>query len=114
MADIPPSTELALLRGELMTALARIEGDVRLVLQEQQQGTRRLDELATDVRRLDERLDAVERTAVTRAEADERETRMRAQLDEQARRRLTVAGLIITAITALLSGGIAVIGIITS
>ncbi|MBX6382012.1 MAG: hypothetical protein IRZ07_03410 [Microbispora sp.] len=109
MNETPPSTELALLRGELMTALARIEGDVRLVLQEQQQGTRRVDDLVGEFRRHDERLDALERTTVTREELDARETRMRAAVDEQARRRLTILG---TVMTCVMGGITAVIGII--
>lgn len=38
--DTPTGTELAMLRGEVMTSLAQIQGDVRLVLQEQAEGGR--------------------------------------------------------------------------
>jgi hypothetical protein len=112
--ETPPSAELALLRGELMTALARIEGDVRLVLQAQQQGTARVDEIVLDVRRLDDRVDVVERTAVTRAEFEQRETQARAAADERIRRQLTVFGLILTAVFGALTVSVAVIAIITN
>ncbi|WP_289009519.1 hypothetical protein [uncultured Thermomonospora sp.] len=95
----PQSAELAALRGEVMTSLARIEGDVRLVLQQIETAVRRLDDHADALRRLDERTDAIERTAVPRAELDKRLAEMRAETAEQARRRLTAIGLILTAVS---------------
>lgn len=98
--ETPSSTELALLRGELMTALARIEGVIQLVHQEQQQGTRRLDELAADHRRLDDRVDVLERTSVPRTEleADRKERR--------ADRRIVIG----SALTAALSLLVVIVG----
>lgn len=108
-ADIPPSTELALLRGEVMIALSDIRGDVRLVLQSTEHGQRRIedvdrkyerrtDELAEGARRLDERQDRLEATAVTKAE-----------LDERARRNFALAGLAVTAAGILSGAGVAVV-----
>lgn len=68
-------TELALLRAELMTALTRIEGDVRLILQRLDQTDQRAADQARELRRHDERLDALERTAVTKADMDRSRTR---------------------------------------
>lgn len=68
-------TELALLRAELMTALTRIEGDVRLILQRLDQTDQRAADQANELRRHDERLDALERTAVTTADVDRRISR---------------------------------------
>jgi len=82
-----------------MTSLARIEGDVRLVLQQIEVAVSRLDGHAAELRRLDDRQDALERAAVTRDELDQRLTRMRTQDDEQARRRLTIIGLVLTAVS---------------
>lgn len=95
----PQSAELAALRGEVMTSLARIEGDVRLVLQQIEAAVRRLDDHADELRRLDERAGIIERTAVPRAELEKRLAEMRAEAAEQARRRLTAIGLILTAVS---------------
>jgi len=101
-------TEIAMLRGEVMTALARIEGDIRLVLQAQQEASRRTDDLQTDVRRLDDRVDDLDRTRVTRAELAERDKRA----GQESTRRLTVIGLVITVVNIVIGSGIAVLAIV--
>lgn len=110
--DTPTGTELAMLRGEVMTSLAQIQGDVRLVLQEQQNAARRYDELQRDVRRLDDRVDGLDRTTITREDMDKAvgqvrdEARQRQeQQAEQARRSLMIWALVISAIAAAISGG---------
>lgn len=106
----PPSTELALLRSELLLPLTELRGDVRLILQRMDQGDARAAEHATELRRLDERADTVERDYVPRAEmtlalADlrsETERKLREQREEQAnkeRNRLTIIALILTAVS---------------
>lgn len=90
------STEIALLRGEVMTALARIEGDVRLVLQQIEQATRRTDDLDRKVDRLDVRVDALEATRPTRDELEQ-------QAAKRTQRAYALAGLAMTG-TGILSG----------
>ena len=106
--DAPTGTELAMLRGEVMTALARIEGEIRLVRQAQEDAARRTDDLQADVRRLDDRVDDLDRTRVTRAELDQREERA----GQASTRRLTVIGLIITAVNIVIASGIAILSIV--
>lgn len=110
MTAPPSSTELAALRGEVMTELAKIAGDLRLVLEQVKHVALRLDEHATLIRSLDQRLDAVEADRVTRAEMEQRltelrqqtETRLvelRGQMEERARRTLTILALLIAALS---------------
>ncbi|TYK47147.1 hypothetical protein [Actinomadura decatromicini] len=110
-ADETPGVELAMLRGEVMTTLARIEGEIRLVRQAQEESARRTDDLQRDVHRLDDRVDHLDRTTVTREELDQRDNRLREDADkrqahqaEQARRALTIWALVISAIAAVLTG----------
>lgn len=105
---------LALLEGRVMTALAEIKGDVRLVLQEQKQSSRRVDEIAAEQRRQDERLDQLAQTVITREELEQREGRMREQMAEQARRRIAVMTVVVAVIAIVVSAGISVIGIIVN
>lgn len=77
-----PDPALALLRLELLTPLAEIRGemtelrgDVRLILQRLDQADKRAADQARELRRHDERLDALERTAVTKADMDRSRTR---------------------------------------
>lgn len=85
---VPTATELAMLRGEVMTALARIEGEIRLVRQAQEDAARRTDDLQRDVRNLDDRVDQLEQTRVTREELDAEKRERRAD-----RRVFITAGL---------------------
>lgn len=96
--DVPRSTELAELRGELMTLLTRIEGDVRLVLHQIEQGARRADELDRRVERLDERMDQLESTRATRED-----------LAERSRRTVQIISLIVSTAGLMLTGLITVI-----
>lgn len=117
----PPSTELALLRGEVTTGLARIEGDIKLVLQEQRQTGRRIETVESDIRRLDERQDVTERTTVTREEMTAAFAQIRADAAEQraedqkrADRRLTIANIAVAIVAALLGAGVAIVAIIVN
>ncbi|WP_433465696.1 hypothetical protein [Spirillospora sp. CA-128828] len=119
--DTSSGTELAMLRGEVMTALARIEGDIRLVLQEQQQAARRTDDLQADVRRLDDRVDEIDRTRVTRDELDARDARLRAEAAEQraadqkrADRKINITAIVVTVVLGVISGAIGVVAIIVN
>lgn len=80
--------EIAMLRGEVMAALARIEGEIRLVRQAQEDAARRTDDLQRDVRNLDDRVDQLEQTRVTREELDAEKRERRAD-----RRVFITAGL---------------------
>jgi hypothetical protein len=113
------STELALLRGELMTALTEIRGDVRLVIEQNKHAERRADDQAAELRRHDDRLDELERTAITRTELETREQAAAAReqaareaTDKAAHRRLIGFGLILTSVFGVISAVIAVISII--
>lgn len=110
-ADETPGVELAMLRGEVMTTLARIEGEIRLVRQAQEESARRTDDLQRDVHRLDDRVDHLDRTTVTREDMTEavkavREEALRQQerQAEQSRRSLMIWALVISAIAAAISG----------
>lgn len=92
------AAELALVKSELMVPLTRIEGDVRLVLQRLDSQDKRTDDHALEIRRLDGRLDAVERDQVTRA-----------QMDERSRRTIQILGLIFTIISIVVGAGITII-----
>jgi hypothetical protein len=101
------SVELALseLRRSVDVGLTSVDGKLALLLQRADAQDRRADEQAAELRAHDARLDEVERQAVTRADLDEHDTRRRAEeaqerarADEAARRRLTILGLILTAV----------------
>lgn len=107
VADSSHSAELALLRGELMTALTRIEGDVRLVLQQIEHASRRAADLERRHESLDSRVDALEATRATRSEVEKVKDQARDELRadvaavrndlvEKGRRNLTLAGIGIT------------------
>lgn len=113
----PPSTELALLRSELLLPLTELRGDVRLILQRMDQQDARAQEHGHQLAALDGRVDAVERTTVTReelttaiAQVHAEMTRQQVATEEKARRGLTVWGLVLTA----LGVGVAVIAIIVN
>lgn len=93
----PQSTEWAMLRSELLLPLTELRGDVRLILQRMDQGDARAADHAAQLQRLDDRVDALERVAVTCDALQEKLGEQRAQADEQARRRLTIIGLLLTA-----------------
>jgi len=69
--------ELAIteLRGAMDAALARIEGRLDLLVQRAEQSDQRAAEQSDELRRHDERLDRLEREAVTRADMDRRMSR---------------------------------------
>lgn len=113
----PPSTELALLRSELLLPLTELRGDVRLILQRMDQQDARAQEHGHQLAQLDGRVDAVERTTVTReelatalAQVHTEMAKQQAASEEKARRNLTVWGLLLTA----LGVGVAVIAIIVN
>lgn len=91
MSDQDSALALSEFRREVSVALAEIRGDVRLVLQRGEQSERRMDDLARLVARLDERVDEVERTSVTRAD-----------LETRSGRTIAIIGLIVAA-TGVLS-----------
>lgn len=110
MTAPPSSTELAALRGEVMTELAKIAGDLRLVLEQVKHVALRLDEHAALIRVLDQRVDDIEQHRVTRAEMEQRLAELRQQvgqrlvelqqqMEERARRTLTVLALVMTALS---------------
>lgn len=60
------------LRGAVDAALARIEGRLDLLVQRAEQSDQRAAEQSDELRRHDERLDRLEREAVTRGDMDRR------------------------------------------
>ncbi|MFG2002290.1 hypothetical protein ACGFNU_24370 [Spirillospora sp. NPDC048911] len=114
MPDPDAALALSEFRREVGIGLARIEGDVRLLLQRAETGDRRADALDNKVDGLDGRLDNLERITITRDELDERDKRLQERLDEQARRRLTITAIVLTIVFGALTAGIAVISIIAN
>lgn len=120
--DTSQGVELAMLRGEVMTTLARIEGAISLVRQAQEDSARRTDDLSRDVRRLDDRVDAHDRTFVSREDMNQAVAQVREDADkaveqvreeakqqqerhaEQQRRSLMIWALVISVIAAGLTG----------
>lgn len=90
--------ELALVKSELMVPLTRIEGDVRLVLQRLDSQDKRVDDHAAELKRIDTRLDQVERDQVTRM-----------QLDERSRKTIQIITLISTVVSILVGSAITII-----
>jgi uncharacterized protein YlxW (UPF0749 family) len=95
--------QLAIVKAELMIPLTEIKGDVRLVLQRLDSVDKRVDDQATEIKRMDARLDAVERDQVTRM-----------QLDERSKKTITILALISTVVTFLVGTGITIIISVTS
>lgn len=115
----PPSPdsmrlELAIteLRGSMDAGMARIEGRLELLVQRAEHADQRAAMQDADLRRLDGRVDELERLTVTRAELEVRDARMREELAEQARRKLMLWGLVLTVVFGSISAGIAVIAIV--
>lgn len=105
---MPDDAAIAQLRSELLLRLTELSGDVRLILQRMDQMDTRAQEHGNALAALDGRVDAVERTTVTRQELDRRDEQVRAKTTQ----RLTVIGLIITVVNILIGSGIAVAAII--
>src|SRR5688572_33329328 len=63
-----PSTEIALLKSELLLAMSEMRGDTRLILQTQQQHDRRAEELSDQIAIVRGRVEIVERQAASREE----------------------------------------------
>lgn len=117
------------LRSELLLQLGEMRGDIRLILQAQQHQADRNEETRQAYLGLDGRVDALERTTVTRAELEQAVTqaredakadlkRERDATDQQratdqrrADRKLTAIGIALGVVTALLSIAVAGIGI---
>lgn len=97
-APLPQNMELALLKGELMLSLTRIEGQLALLIQRQDQQDRRADAHDTRLATLDTRLDLVERTQVTRAD-----------MDERSRRTVAWMGVVMAIVSVLTATGTTVI-----
>ncbi|TDD25060.1 hypothetical protein E1287_37655 [Actinomadura sp. KC06] len=128
--EMSQGVELAMLRGEVMTSLASIQGDIRLVLQEQQTAARRTDDLQRDVRGLDNRVDDIDRTRVTRDELDQRDariredgekrdTRLREEIAEQraadqkrADRKTNVTAIVVTLVLGVITIAVGIVAII--
>ena len=91
---MPPTTEIALLRSELLLPLTRIEGDVRLVLQRIDQGDQRAAEHALELRRLDDRQDKLERDYAARAELQHEIAVIRADMEKKSARTIQIIGII--------------------
>jgi hypothetical protein len=99
MQSLPAQAiELALVKSELMVPLTRIEGDVRLVLQRLDSQDKRVDGHADELKRIDLRLDQVERDQVTRT-----------QLDERSRKTIQIITLISTIVSILVGSAITIV-----
>lgn len=86
----PIDTVLADFRRTTEVSLARIEGNLALLLQRQDQQERRTDTHDTRIGALDNRLDQVERNQVTRAD-----------MDERSRRTIAWLGVVMTIVSVL-------------
>lgn len=95
---LPQNMELALLKSELMLSLTRIEGQLALLIQRQDQQDRRADAHDTRLSTLDSRLDVVERNQVTRAD-----------MEERSRRTVAWMGLVMATVSILTATGTTVI-----
>lgn len=107
-----PDPSLALLRLELLTPLAEIRGemtelrgDVRLILQRLDQADARAADQDRELRRHDERLDALEATAVTRDELEKERSERRAD------RRVVVGAVLAAALALIVAGLSAALGL---
>ncbi|MER6891983.1 hypothetical protein [Streptomyces halstedii] len=107
------------LRGSVDAGMARIEGSLALLVQRAEQSDRRADGHAGQLHRLDERVDTLERTGVTRIELDALAKALRLEAEQReekqqraAGRRLTVVSIVVTIAVSLLASGITIIGII--
>jgi hypothetical protein len=98
--DAHTTVELALseLRRSVDVGLAKIEGQLALLLQRAEQADRRADAQAAQIADLDDRLGKVERDQVTRAD-----------LDERARRTLMILGLILTSASIVAGAGVSLL-----
>jgi hypothetical protein len=90
--------QLAIVKAELMIPLTEIKGDVRLVLQRLDSVDKRVDDQAAELKRMDSRLDQVERDQVTRM-----------QLDERSRKTIQIITLISTVVSILVGSAITII-----
>lgn len=101
--------DLAQLKSELLLAMAEMRGDTRLILQTLQQHDRRADQqddrikglevqLVTAERALDQRIDTIERDAVTRS-----------QLEERSKKTIQILALISTFVSIAVGAGITII-----
>lgn len=117
----PSSTALAELRGEVMTALVELKGDLRLLIAQNEHSARQAANLERMHESLDGRVDGLEATRVAREELDRVRAEMkvelekvradaraevqqvRADLTEKGRRNIAAAGLVIPAASGALS-----------
>lgn len=105
MSDDVSETHLELLRQELLRRLTEIDGNVRLVLFQLDAAREKTADLSRIVEGLAERVTALETGGVTRDELDKRFADVRAQQEDLARRRLTVWGLVLAAVSIVASSG---------
>lgn len=92
--------ELAILelRKSVEVGFAKVDGQLALVLQRTEQAERRADQHDRAIEELEDRMAAVERDQVTRAE-----------MDERARRTLMILGLILTAAAIVVAAGVSLL-----
>lgn len=94
MPDGSPSMELALseLRRSVDVGLAKLEGQLALLLQRSEQAERRADQQGKEIDALDVRLGKIEREAVTRDD-----------LDGRSQRLIMILGIIVTVVSVICS-----------
>lgn len=99
----PTSADLAIsaLRGELLVGITSIDGKLSLLVQRAEQTDERFQRVDDAIARLETRMDAAERTQVTRAE-----------MDAKRGRTLVIAGLAITALGIVIGAAVSVITIV--
>lgn len=96
----PTRLELAIteLKGSMDSGMARIEGRLDLLVQRAEHTDQRAADQAALLQRLDDRVDRVEATAVTRVE-----------MDERAKRTLQVVAIICALLSSAAGAGTAVL-----
>ncbi len=97
MADDPLALEMAIseLRRSVDVGIARIEGQLALLIQRAEQTDRRADQQAQAIDDLDDRVAKVERDAVTHVD-----------LDKRAQRIIAILGVIVSVAAVILGGAI--------
>jgi len=97
VADDPLALEMAIseLRRSVDVGIARIEGQLALLIQRAEQTDRRADQQAQAIDDLDDRVAKVERDAVTHVD-----------LDKRAQRIIAILGVIVSVAAVILGGAI--------
>lgn len=101
--------DLAQLKSELLLAMAEMRGDTRLILQTLQQHDRRADQQDDRIKSLEAQLAAAERALDQRVDNIERDAVTRSQLEERSKKTIAILAVISTFVSMAVGAGITVI-----